>query len=68
MRGLVRYVRKDGATEMMALMRFLRDESGATAIEYGLIVGMVACVLITSLRGAGTRIGGKFGVITNALS
>ncbi len=29
--------------------RFLRDESGATAIEYGLIAGMIAVVLITTM-------------------
>lgn len=52
----------------VALRRFLRDESGATAIEYGLIAGMISCVLITVLRGTGTKIGAKFNTINNALS
>ena len=53
---------------MTALMRFLRDESGATAVEYGLIAGMIACVLITVLRDNGNKIGAKFNIIANALS
>ena len=30
--------------------RFVKDESGATAIEYGLIAGLVSVVIITALR------------------
>ena len=36
--------------------RFLRDESGATAIEYGLIAGMIAVVLITTMLTMGENI------------
>ena len=35
--------------------RFMNDESGATAIEYGLIVALIAVVIITAV----TTIGGK---------
>ena len=34
---------------------FLRDESGATAIEYGLIAGLIAVVIIGALTSLGTR-------------
>lgn len=36
------------------LLRFLRDKRGATAIEYTLIVALVAVALIVGLRAAGT--------------
>jgi len=34
---------------MDLIQRFIRDESGATAIEYGLIAGLVAVAIITAL-------------------
>ncbi len=42
---------------MTTLMnRFLKDESGATAIEYGLIAALIAVVIIASLRTIGTNL------------
>ena len=35
--------------------RFVKDESGATAIEYGLIAGLVSVVIIAAVTTAGTR-------------
>jgi pilus assembly protein Flp/PilA len=40
--------------------RFLKDESGATAIEYGLIAALIAVVLVVSLKAVGTALGGAF--------
>jgi pilus assembly protein Flp/PilA len=40
--------------------RFLKDESGATAIEYGLIAALIAVVLVASLQGVGTALKGAF--------
>jgi pilus assembly protein Flp/PilA len=40
--------------------RFLKDESGATAIEYGLIAALIAVVLVASLQGVGTALEGAF--------
>jgi len=37
-----------------AVIRFLKDEEGATAIEYGLIAGLIAVVVITVLTNLGT--------------
>ena len=40
--------------------RFLRDQSGATAIEYGLIAALIAVVIITAVTAIGTGLSGKF--------
>ena len=42
---------------MTTLMkRFVRDESGATAIEYGLIAALIAVVIITALKTIGSNL------------
>ncbi len=50
------------------LNRFVADQSGATAIEYGLIAGLISVVIITAVTSIGTRMNNKFGQINNALS
>jgi len=50
------------------LRRFARDETGATAIEYGMIAALIAVVIIASLRLAGTRLGNKFNAISGNLN
>jgi pilus assembly protein Flp/PilA len=40
--------------------RFLKDESGATAIEYGLIAALISVALITGATTLGTKIGDTF--------
>jgi pilus assembly protein Flp/PilA len=47
--------------------RFAADESGATAIEYGLIASLIAVVLITVLTSLGTELNAKFLAIKNAV-
>ena len=42
------------------LSKFRNDELGATAIEYGLIAGLIAVVIITSLTIVGTKLGSAF--------
>ena len=49
------------------LTRFKNDESGATAIEYGLIAALIAVVLITALSLVGTDLQNKFTEISTAL-
>ena len=49
------------------LMRFLNDRSGASAIEYALIVAGVAMVMIAALQSVGVSIGEKFQPVQNAL-
>ncbi len=45
--------------------RFLRDERGVTAIEYGLIGALIAVVIIVSVRLAGTKTSATFSKIAN---
>ena len=47
--------------------RFVRDENGATAIEYGLIAALIAVVVITALTSIGTNLSGKFNTIATSL-
>ncbi len=49
------------------LNRFFKDESGATAIEYGLIAALIAVVLVTTLTAVGTRLNTSFTKVENAL-
>lgn len=43
--------------------RFLKDESGATAIEYGLIAALIAVAIITGASTLGTELNSKFNAI-----
>ncbi|WP_291854283.1 Flp family type IVb pilin [Bradyrhizobium sp.] len=47
--------------------RFVKDESGATAIEYGLIAAGIAIAIITAVRGVGTQLSGNFDKISTSL-
>jgi len=47
--------------------RFAKDESGATAIEYGLIAALIAVVCIAGFRLVGTTLLAKFNDIADAL-
>jgi pilus assembly protein Flp/PilA len=48
--------------------RFLKDESAATAIEYGLIAGLIAVVIVGPVSKLGKDISAKFNVIAANLS
>jgi pilus assembly protein Flp/PilA len=50
------------------ISRFVRDESGATAIEYGLIAALIAVVIITALTTIGTNLSAKFNSVATTLS
>ena len=52
---------------MTSLKRFLKDESGATAIEYGLIAALIAVVIITAVQLLGTNITAQFNTIAAAI-
>ncbi len=49
------------------LNRFIADEDGATAIEYGLIAALIAVVIIGALTNIGTGLDGKFSAVATAL-
>jgi pilus assembly protein Flp/PilA len=52
---------------MSVLKRFLRDESGATAIEYGLIAAGISVAIIVVVKNVGTNLSGTFTSVQNAL-
>ena len=47
--------------------RLKKDEKGATAVEYGLMVGLIAVVIIAAVTLLGGRLNGLFTTIANAL-
>ncbi len=47
--------------------RFLADQRGATAIEYGLIAGLIALVIIGAMTTLFSNIGGTFNTVSNNL-
>jgi pilus assembly protein Flp/PilA len=49
------------------IARFVKDESGATAIEYGLIAAGIALAIITVVNGLGTTLNTKFASISTSL-
>lgn len=50
-----------------ALIRFFSDESGATAIEYGLIAAGIAIAIITAVQGVGSKLSSNFVDISTSL-
>ncbi len=53
---------------MIKFVRFLKDESGATAIEYGLIAAGIGLVLVAAAPLIGAQITALFGAIATALT
>lgn len=53
---------------MNKLMEFLRDEEGATAVEYGLIVGLIAAVIVIAVSTLGGYVNGAFTKVNDNLS
>jgi pilus assembly protein Flp/PilA len=49
------------------LEAFLKNESGATAIEYGLIAASISVIIITVVQGVGHNLKSTFGSISSAL-
>ncbi|CAN5324900.1 hypothetical protein BH10PSE18_BH10PSE18_20820 [soil metagenome] len=50
-----------------AIAKFLRDEEGATAIEYGLIAGLIAVAIAVAVGGVGEQLTTLFGTIKTKL-
>jgi pilus assembly protein Flp/PilA len=49
------------------ILKFFKDETGATAIEYGLIAAGIAIAIITAVNGVGTALTGTFTNIASSL-
>ena len=52
---------------MSKVMEFLRNEAGATAIEYGLIAAGISVAIITVVTGLGTNLNATFTSVQTAL-
>jgi pilus assembly protein Flp/PilA len=52
---------------MSNLLAFLRNESGATAIEYGLIAAGISVAIIAVVNGLGTNLNAKFQSVSDQL-
>lgn len=52
---------------MPVVLRFLADESAATAIEYGLIAAGIAVAIIAVVQGLGTQLNATFSSVSSAL-
>ena len=47
--------------------RFVKDESGATAIEYGLIAALIAVAAITAMQGLGSNLSNTFNTVSGKM-
>jgi pilus assembly protein Flp/PilA len=56
-----------GGTVKKIIAKFLADQSGATAIEYGLIAAGIALAIIAVVNGLGSTLQGKFTSINSSL-
>jgi pilus assembly protein Flp/PilA len=52
---------------MRQIIKFLKDENAATAIEYGLIATGIAVAVIPVITGLGTKLKGTFSTISTAI-
>ncbi|NOJ47470.1 Flp family type IVb pilin [Bradyrhizobium archetypum] len=52
---------------MSIIKSFFKDESGATAIEYGLIAAGIAIAIITAVNGVGSQLSTNFNTISSSL-
>ena len=52
---------------MQLVKNFIKNESGATAIEYGLIAGLISVVIILAVTLVGTNLNGTFNEVASAL-
>jgi pilus assembly protein Flp/PilA len=53
--------------EITMFSKFTKNDSGATAIEYGLIAAAIAVVIITAVSTLGTRLSTTFNTVANAV-
>lgn len=52
---------------MRKLYKFFRDETGATAIEYGLIAALISVAALTALQGLGDQLSTTFNQVSTSL-
>jgi len=50
------------------MRKFIRDQKGATAIEYGLIAALIAVAAIVAMQGVGTSLNSTFSNVSTSMS
>jgi len=58
---------KKGVNQMRKFLNVLRDDKGASAVEYGLLVALIAAVIVGAVTLFGTRLNETFNYIANLL-
>ncbi|MES2153062.1 MAG: Flp family type IVb pilin [Pseudomonadota bacterium] len=53
---------------MNSIKRFMQDEAGVTAIEYGLIAALIAVVIVGAVTTVGTKLNSVFTTVTTKLT
>jgi pilus assembly protein Flp/PilA len=53
---------------MNTICKMLRDQRGATAIEYGLIVALIAIAAVSALQGMGDQLGTTFNTTSSSMA
>jgi pilus assembly protein Flp/PilA len=53
--------------KMKKLINFFKDEEGATAVEYGLLVALIAAVIVTVVTTLGSNVNIKFNEVATAI-
>jgi pilus assembly protein Flp/PilA len=52
----------------MSLRRFIRDESGATAVEYGLLTALISVAMMATLNAFGANLSDTFSTVSTQLA
>ena len=52
---------------MLKFLKLIKNDKGATAIEYGLIAALIAVAAVTAMTGLGKTIGNTFNNVSNAM-
>ena len=50
------------------IVRFMREEEGTTAVEYGLMLALISAVLIAAVTGLGTTLATRFGAVSTIIA
>jgi pilus assembly protein Flp/PilA len=53
--------------KMERLIRFFKDEEGATAVEYGIMVALIAVVIIAAVALLGTNLSARFNAVATSI-
>jgi pilus assembly protein Flp/PilA len=53
---------------MMQFRKFIKNNKGATAIEYGLIAALIAVAMITAVKSVGTKVGNTFTTVAGNMN